>query len=313
MHRFLSCLIAVLLLEPAPAEAETPVVVASVKPVHSLVASITKGVSKPVLLLKGGGSPHGYALRPSGAYALSRASLVFWIGPGMETFLARPLKALAKQARTVALAETPGIISWPARKGGVWARQESATASRYGRNDDHPRGPIDPHLWLDPANAAAMANTIAKALAEVDPGNAEAYAANVHELNDRIRKLDEELASLLTPMRNRAYVVFHDAYQYFEKRYALRALGAITATPGHGGVGAARLTQIRTAVTEMGARCVFAEPQFRPKMIEVLAQGTPAHVGVLDPLGADLDPGADLYFVLMRSLARNLIDCLAEN
>lgn len=288
---------------PAAARAEAPAVIATIKPVHGLVAGIMAGVGTPHLLIEGAGSPHAFALRPSDARRLQDARVVFWIGPAMETFLARPLRALARRARVVALMEASGVRRLPARRAGV---HDDA----HGHEDPHAHAGIDAHIWLDPRNAIAMTHAIADTLAAADPANTATYRANALAQEARLTSLDQALAARLTRLAGRSYVVFHDAYQYLEKRYGLRPAAAITVAPDRA-PGARRLEAIRGAIRRTGAACVFIEPQFAPRIAAVVTEGTGARTAVLDPLGADLAPGARAYDALMTRLVESLEGCLA--
>lgn len=303
-HAIGAVLLALLALVAAPAGVlAAPQVVVSIRPVHSLVAAVMEGVGTPRALLPGGASPHTYALKPSDARALSRADVVFWIGPGLENFLARPLATLAGRARVVTLAEAPGLTLLPARQGGVWAEDGDI-------EHDHDHAGTDPHLWLDPVNASAMVAAAVAALAEADPPHADAYRANGARAAARLAELDRELAARLAPLGDRPFVVFHDAYRYLEHRYGLRAVGAVAVSPERP-PGARRLGELRRRIAELGGACVFREPQFPPRLAEVLAEGAPVRPGVLDPIGADLPEGPDLYPALMRRNAAALVACLA--
>jgi zinc transport system substrate-binding protein len=296
--------LALLGLRPATAQ---PQIVASIKPVHSLVAAVMAGVGAPELIVHGAASPHTYALRPSDATRLGRARLVFWIGPAYEAFLAKPLATLADGARIVTLADAPGVIVLPARKGGAWEEDEHD----HGHEHGHGAGETgrDGHLWLDPRNADAMVAAIAEALAAADPPHAAAYAANAAAARQRLAALDGELAATLGPVRGVAFVVFHDAYQYLERRYGLAAAGAVAVSPEQR-PGARRVSELRTRIRQLGARCVFAEPQFEPALVKTLVAETGARTGTLDPLGADLPDGPSLYEAMMRRLAESLVRCL---
>lgn len=294
--------------------AAAPKVVVSVLPLHSLAAGLMEGVGSPGLLIEGGGSPHSYSLSPRKARALGEAELVFWIGPALETFLDKPLAALAQGAEVIALAdparaEADGPLLLETRRSGAWASPDDDHGEE---GHEEPDASWDPHLWLDPANAAAMAGIMAGALAKVDPDNAARYRDNRERLAVRLAALDDELTRLLATVKDRPYVVFHDAYQYFERHYGLNAVGAITLGPQRG-PGARRLSEVRRSMRETGAFCVFAEPQFKPALAATVIEGTAARVAVLDPLGADLTPGPDAYFELMRGLARSLTGCLSAS
>lgn len=307
-------------------------VVVSIKPVHSLVAAVMQGVGEPELLVKGAASPHAYALRPSEARALEQAKVVFWVGEGLEAFLAGPLETLGGNARVVELVDADDLIELDFREGGPFeahdhgdheghdhAHDDDDEADHDGGDDHaheghghegHDHGAIDMHLWLDPSNAKAFVQEIEEALSAADPDNAATYEANADALNEKLDVLIAETDGALAPVRGRGFVVFHDAYQYFENRFDIQAAGSITVSP-EAIPGAQRLTEIRAKVAELGATCIFAEPQFEPRLISVVAEGTQARTGVLDPLGADLEDGPELYFELIRNLTTSLTTCLA--
>jgi zinc transport system substrate-binding protein len=310
---FKAASLALALFAAAPAFAGPPRVVASIKPVQSLVAGVMAGVGSPELIVPGNASPHVYTLRPSDARKLDGARLVFWIGEMYEGFLEKPLEALAGKAKVITLSEAEGVMLLRAREGGGW---ESHAAQGHGHGHaggkhDHAAREDDGHLWLDPENAKAIASAAARALSEADPANAGRYVANADSLKQRIEELDRSVAARLGPVGKQPYVVFHDAYQYFERRYGLAPAGSITVAP-EGKPGAKRVQQIRAKMTKLGARCIFAEPQFEPSIVRSIAADTKAKAGVLDGLGAELPEGPDLYFTLMERLAGSLADCLAS-
>jgi zinc transport system substrate-binding protein len=319
-RRYLLTLCTGPLLLATAAAAAPPEVVVSIKPIHSLVAGVMQGVGEPVLLVKSLGSEHSYSLRPSEARALEQAAAVFWIGETMETFLIRPLQALPTGAKVVELGEVPGLTLLAAREGGVWEEhadhgEDTGHAEHDGEGEDadgehgHAHDETDMHVWLDPANAKVLAAAVATALAEVDPANARVYQGNVAEVQERLDDLDQALRRRLAAVSDRPYVVFHDAYQYFEYRYGLRAVGALTINPAQR-PGAQRLLEIRARLAELDAACVFAEPQFEPALVDTVIEGSTARKGVLDPLGASLEAGPDQYFALLDGLADSLVACL---
>ena len=363
--------------------AEAPKVVTSIAPVHSLVAGVMEGVGEPGLLVRGGGSPHSYSLRPSDARALEQADVVFWIGEDLETFLSRPLNALAGDAEVVELAKVPGIRLLDSREGGAWeGHDHSAHAEAKHGHDDHAHddhakadahddhahddhahddhahddhahddhahddhahddhakadahddhdhdkhahaehehddhaheghahGHKDLHIWLDPQNAKRIVEAAVAELSEQDPAHAARYKSNGEAVLARLDALDKELASTMESIRELPFIVFHDAYHYFEDRYDLNAAGSITVSPERK-PSAKRLSEIREKVADAGAVCVFSEPQFEPALVETVVEGTPARTGVLDPLGAEIEPGPDAYETLLRNLASSLQDCL---
>lgn len=305
-----SLVLAAVLMASLPLRAiEAPAVVASIKPVHSLVAGVMAGIGEPHLLVRGGASPHASVLKPSDARALSGADLIFWIGDDLETPLVRPLASLAGQAPVVALSHLAGLVRYPVRSGAVWG----SGGHDHGKDKgDEPGAAIDMHLWLDPANAITMVEGIAARLAAVDPARATAYRANAAAVTGRLRLLDEYLRDLLTDAAGRPYIVYHDAYRYLEERYGLMPIGAVSAA-GHRTPGAARLRRIRRIVVDRRAACIFAEPQFAGRTLIAVGDGTGARISVLDPLGAALRPGPDQYVRMMRDMAVALRDCLVPS
>lgn len=296
----------------APAAAAPPLVVVSVAPLHSLAASVTEGVSVPYLLVRGAASPHGYALTPSDSRALSEAGLIVWVGAGLEGFLKKPLATLGARAHTLELEELASIDRLPRRRGGAW--DEGHVSGPAGRDAAHGKaghdhGADDPHLWLSTRNAEAILGEIAAALSRLDPGNRRLYAGNAGRATARIAALRSEIDTMLRPVRARPFIVFHDAWQYFEKEFALSGAGAISVSPDRK-PGARRLVEIRRRIEEARVRCVFAEPQFSPALVDTVIRGTAARSAVLDPLGAGLVPGPGLYEALMRNLAAGLVSCL---
>jgi zinc transport system substrate-binding protein len=294
-----------------------PDVVASIKPVHSLVASVMAGVGEPTLIVKGSASPHTYALKPSDAGALESADIVFWTGHGMELFLADALETLATGATVVELADSPGIALLPVREGGAFeahshegeGHEEHDHEHEEHEDHDHEHGEGDMHFWLDPENAKLMVTQIATTLAEADPENATAYQANAEAELVKLDELEAELAATLAPVADKPFIVFHDAYQYFEARFGLTLAGSVTVTPDVM-PGAARIDELKAKVAELGATCVFAEPNFEPTIIAAITEGSAAKSGVLDPEGGALAEGVDLYPTLLRGLATSLVDCL---
>ncbi|MCC4245922.1 zinc ABC transporter substrate-binding protein ZnuA [Stappia indica] len=330
-----------LLVATSAAGHAAPKVVASIKPVHSLVASVMQGVGEPQLIIEGAGSPHTYSLRPSQARALQDADLIFWIGHELEAFLEKPVETIGTGAKSVELIDAHGLVKLPFREGGAFEAHDHGDhggehAGEHGhadhdedKHDDHAghdhddkhghghahghaHGAFDAHIWLDPENAKAMVMEIAEALSEADPDHTAAYEANAAKTVERIETMRADIDARLTPLRGKGFIVFHDGYQYFEKRFDVTASGSITVSP-EVMPGAERVAEIKARIGELGATCVFAEPQFEPKLIQVVTEGTAARSGVLDPLGAELADGPDLYFGLIDGLASSMEQCLGGN
>ena len=438
-------------------------VVASVKPLHSLVSGVTEGVQKPDLIVKGAASPHTYSLKPSQAKQLEEADLVFWMGHELESFLEHPLEAIATKAKVVELIDTQGLKRLDMREGGAfddhghddhgqgehseeghddhageghafeWAgifklsaedytwtfakvdgdyadpmmkmvflrtssggeegieeqeevaerliKQQSSVRRNHdgrlipdeenayqlvfdanrnvtkmrinikkegyyafftehmpfefeagehflknvsgkdieptaqepeaGHHDHHGHSGFDVHVWLDPENAKVLVQEIKEALVELDPSNAGKYEANAKNLMLKLDRLISEISVKLASSKGKGFVVFHDAYQYFEERFGMTAVGSITVSP-EVVPGASRIRELKDKIVELNAHCVFSEPQFQPKIVFTVAEGTQANTGVLDPLGASIADGPELYFTLVRDMANSLQECLSK-
>ncbi|MEW9918508.1 zinc ABC transporter substrate-binding protein [Marimonas sp. MJW-29] len=319
--RRLLCLI---LFVASPLHAEAPRVATDIAPVHSLVAQVMQGVGEPDLVIPPGASPHGYAMRPSEARALGAADLVVWVGPALTPWLEEPLDSLAPHARRLSLMEGQGLTLLPFREGAAWedahdhghddhghddhAHEKHEHGHDHGHSETH-HGYADPHLWLDPVNGAQALALIAGALADADPENADRYHANARAGQDRLAALTQELAATLEPVSGRPFIVFHDAFHYFEARFGIEARGAVSAGDA-AEPGAARISELRAHLAKTEAKCAFSEPQMNVGVLETVIEGQGTRVAVLDPLGSSLPLGPDLYPDLLGALAATMVSCL---
>ena len=297
-------------------------VVASIKPVHSLVSAVMAGVGEPHLVIRGHASPHTFTMRPSDAAALEDAHIVFMIGDTMETALAGPVEALAGHARVIRLADIPGLVRRPLREGGGFEDHDHDSHGHAGMDDhghghghddhadDREDGPHDMHVWLDPINGWTMARAIAGALAEIDPANAATYEANVDALLQRLNHVTGDIAARVAPARGVPFIVFHDGYRYFEDRFGLTAAGSVVISPGRS-PGARRISELRDKVQDLGVVCVFDEPQFDERLVGTVIEGSDVRAATVDPLGAGIEDGPELYFTLLHNMASAFKDCLA--
>ena len=319
--------------------AEAPSVAVDIAPVHSLVARVMDGVSTPDLIIQPGASPHEYSLRPSEAAALQNADLVFWIGPGLTPWMSDTIETLAADAAVTELLEADGTIELAFRESALFEAHdhddheehghddhghddhadEAAAENAHADHDDHgdekagheghDHGAHDPHAWLSPRNAMTWLNVIAGQLSAADPDNAGAYFANAAAGRAEIEALMAEVSATLDPVRGGQFIVFHDAYQYFEMDFDFFASGAISigdaSDPSPG-----RVAEIQGRIAEQGINCVLAEPQFNPGLVETVMSGTDAQTGILDPLGSDLEPGPALYRQLIKNLSAALAGCM---
>lgn len=298
-------------VSPAVAKEAGPRVVVTVKPLHSLVAGVMEGVGKPELLVEGRVSPHEFQLKPSQMRRLHEARLLFYISPVYETFLRKALTTLPETVRAAAVGEGSGIALLPLRSGGVW--EKHVHAHEHEHEHEHQSGAqvMDMHVWLSPEAAGSIVGYIRSELSAVDPLNAERYAVNAAALQKRLRALDASLAQRLAPLKNRPFVVFHDAYQYLERAYSLRGVGSLTLEPDEA-TSPARLLAIREKLQRLKAACVFREPYFSDRLVSTAREGTQARAGLLDPEATALSPGPELYFSLMEQLADGLETCLRK-
>lgn len=292
------------------AQAQPPKVVTSIQPLHSLAAMVMDGVAEPALLVSGAASEHGYALKPSDLRVIEQAQVAVIVDAGYETFLAKPLKARGNKIAVLAMADLPGLTVFEPREGGAW---ESHDHHKHDHKHDHGHDhdeELDGHVWLDPANAQILVAALSAKLSELDPANAAAYTRNAEVAKGRLAALDAELKAKLAPLAGKPYVVFHDAYQYFEARYGLTPAGSITIDPDRP-PSAKRMAALKDKLAKAQAACVFREPQFPAAVVDSLAQAANARVGLLDPQGAALPPGPALYPALLGNLADSLTKCLS--
>ena len=308
-----------------PANADIKVV-ASIKPIHSLASYLMNGVAKPDLIVDGYASPHGFAMKPSHAKMLQNADLIFWVGEDLESFLEKPLGSIAKKAEKIELMQVKGLQILKFRERNIFDDHDDHGHDDHGKKDDHDdhdhdshakkdghddheghaHGEFDPHIWLDPINAKVILFEMSKHLIENDPQNEKIYRENLSKGYKEIDKLTKDVSSELS--NSVASIVFHDAYQYFEKRFSVNILGAFTVNtdvmPG-----AEQLAEIREVIEHDKVACVFSEPQFNPDIIKAVAKDMNIKTGVVDPLGATLNPGKDLYFSLIKNMSASFKGC----
>lgn len=304
--RLVTVVCAGLCLAAPAAWAEAPKVVVTIKPVHALVAEVMRGVATPELLVKGQSSPHTYALKPSETRILHAADVFIRVADTVEPFAAKLSAALPSSVTVVALQDVPSLHRLPRRHSANFASHDHAHDHSH---DDDKSDATDGHVWLDPTNASAVAIHVEGVLAARFPAHASKLRANREALEARLQSLDAELRAELSPLAGKPYIVFHDAFQYFERRYNLHAVGAIFVSPDIPPSGK-RLRTLRRQIATLQATCVFSEPLSDQRMLQTIVEGSNARTGVLDAEGLDLEPGPNLYFELMRAIARNMRACL---
>ena len=314
-----------------PVNAEVKVVT-SIKPLHSLASYLMDGVGKPDLIVDGYASPHGFSMKPSHAKMLQDADLIFWVGEDLENFLEKPLNSIAKKAEKIELMDIKGLNVLSFRERNIFDEHddhddheghakkkkddhddhEGHTKKKKDDHDDHDdheghgHGEYDPHIWLDPINAKVILKEMTEHLIENDSKNTSTYKSNLDKV---LKDIDKLTMNVMTELNQSvSSIVFHDAYQYFEKRFNVNILGAFTVNtdvmPG-----AEQLAQIREIIEHDKVSCVFSEPQFNPDIIKAVAKDMNIKTGIIDPLGATLDPGKDLYFDLIRNMSASFKGC----
>ena len=289
------------------AMSDTPKVAADISPVHSLVSRVMLGVGTPDLIVQAGASPHGYTLRPSEAKALQDAQVVFWMGESLSPWMEGALDTLSSDAIIITLLERDETILMEFREGALFEEHDDDDHGDEKHHDDG-HGSYDPHAWLSPDNARIWLNLIASQLSIVDPENAGTYFANAAAARLEIEALTTEVNSLLEPIRGKKFIVFHDAYQYFEKAFDLSASGAISLGDASK-PSPARIAEIQGRIQEESIDCVLSEPQFNKGLVATVVTGSNAKTSVIDPLGVELTPGLDLYSELIRNMTKTLVNC----
>ena len=323
--KFITYIFAVLFAGSLAANAEIKVVT-TIKPLHSLISNVMDGVGEPSLIIEGSTSPHSFVLKPSHAKMIEQADIIFWIGEDIETFMEKPLESIAKNAKKISFMELASIEKLKFREENIFDHDDHDDHGHgedkdhddhgHGEKKDHDdhghgheghhHGEFDAHIWLDPANAKEMLHEIAHELADLDPDNASKYESNADQA---IKSIDKMIKDIDTNINKDAkFIVFHDAYQYFETRFGVMTAGALTLNtdvlPG-----AKQISEIQEVITERDIKCIFSEPQFNPKIIETIAKDTGIKTGVLDPLGSIFDANKMQYFKLINDLGNKLKDC----
>jgi len=314
-------------------------VVTTIKPLHSLVSSVMKGVGEPSLIIEGTNNPHTFVFKPSHAEMIENADIVFWIGKDLEAFMEKPLDSLAKNAKTIAFMDLASIEKLKFREQNIFDDHDDHGHDDHddhghkdddhddhddhdghddehdghddhddhaGHHDGHNHGEFDAHIWLDPANAKEMVLEISHELSELDPNNKSKYEDNASKTIAALDTLIEEVDNSLS--KDISYIVFHDAYQYFETRFGVKSAGALTLNPDVL-PGAKQIADIQDLINDKGIKCIFSEPQYNPKIIETLGNDMNISTGVMDPLGAYIEPGPTMYVELINEIANSIKEC----
>ena len=304
------------LLLSGTASANVPKVVTDIPITHSLVTRVMAGIGMPDLIVDRGASPHEYSLRPSNAASLEVADLVFWISNGLTPWLDDALNTLARNAKVIELMDAKGATVLSFREGATFEthshqhkQDEDGHDEHKHDEDEHATGNVDPHGWLDPYNGRIWLDVIATALSKIDPTNSDIYFANATQAKADIDTVISELEATLAEFRGTNFIVYHDAYQYFEKRFDVLAAGSISlgdvSDPSP-----ARIAEVRKKVEELGITCVFSEPQFNSELVRTVSDRVSVKTRVIDPLGTQFTLGPDFYLNVLRGIAQSMASCL---
>ncbi len=276
-------------------------VVATIRPIHSLLSFIMQGSGKPILLLDQTQSAHHYSLRPSQRSTLAHADIVFWIGEQLEGFMPRVLNSLPKKVQVIELIDSKGLTLLKPR----------SSAKSTDHNDSHHHASIDPHIWLSIDNALVLASKMTSTLAIADPKRKALYNTNLNKLRTRLLK---QKTSLTKAFNNASfkYLVYHDAFQYFEKQINISPLIAISNDEEHA-PGIKHLILVNKLITKNKINCIIYNTQSLPSVARNLVHNIPQiHI---DPLAQSFKPDSELYFKLINSLLEGYHQCqqLPEN
>ncbi len=311
MRRQLSCVGLVLLSSVSLiSRAEGLSVVSSIPPIHSIVQTVVGDRGTASLLLEGSSSPHHFALKPSHARQLQAADALILVDFGLESFLKKPVASLPN-LQAVELSSAPGISLFDSREVGVLNLKSSSGHTHNHAHHDHDTQD-DLHLWLDPENGILMAAYLAEIFATLDPAGTDLYQANYQNFRKKMTLQIRRLKARLTPYQKKPYVVFHDAYQYFEKRFGLKEPGVLTLNPEMA-ASAKVVQQLRTYMQQHNVRCVFREPQFSSAILESLTEGLDVDIGIFDPLGASGTHSEAIYPQIIEDMADAFEQCVRRD
>jgi len=301
---------------------ETTGVVSTIQPINSLVNAVIGNTGKTILLIPTEASPHDYKLKPSDTKILQNANIIFFVSEHLEASVTKIFENLPKNIKTINLMEDTGIQHLAIRDNEAWERHDhhhghsdhdghddhNKHAKKHDDHDDHEKED-DVHIWLSPDNAVKIIKKINKELSLFFPENAKTYSQNANQMIKRINQIKDELKNELSAIKDKPYVVFHDAYQYFETSFDLNAVGSV-ALEGDIASSPKQISFIKDKIVKLKASCVFQEPQFDSKLVKIVVEGTNAKIGTLDPLGVNIKSGENFYLQLLKNMAKSLKDCL---
>ncbi|WP_417319553.1 zinc ABC transporter substrate-binding protein [Emcibacter sp.] len=287
-----------------PAEARKLDIVASIKPVHSLVQSVVGHDNEVTLLLDSSLDPHIFRMRPSHIRKVVNTDVLFYVDRKLETFLESIVDNDQHSVKSVALSGAANLKLLPYRTSKIWFTEET------GDHEGHDHEEMDLHIWLDPENAIQMVRMIEETLSGLDPDNRVTYIRNSKLVIKRLYELKDRLRQDLRPFREKPIMIYHDAFQYFEKAFSLYSVGAIQ-LKADSPPSAKHLKALKRIARDKHVTCVLGTPGAHPRIATVVMGDTSANYDVVDPLGVYLEPGPSLYMELIEEIALTLQDCQA--
>ena len=296
---------------------ETIGIITTIKPIDSLVSAVVGDTGKTISLIPSETSPHEFRLKPSDARALQNGNIIFYISPHLETSIVKVFETLPKNIKIINLMEETGIEHLSIRDNEAWELHDHHDDEKHDDHDKHAqkdehddhKSKDDVHIWLDPENAIKIIKKVNTELSFFFPENAKIYDENATKIINKIKSLKKQLKKELLPIKEKSYIVFHDAYQYFEKTFGLNAVGSI-ALEDDIASSPKQISFIKNKIIKSKASCVFQEPQFDNKLVKTVIEGTQAKIGTLDPLGFGIKEKEDFYLQLLRNMSKNLKECL---
>lgn len=283
-------ILALLLALPAYAKLQ---VLASIKPLALIAQEVAGDQVDVITLLPITASPHDYPLKMSDHKRLRSADLVLWVGPELESFLARPLSNLPAD-KLITSYRLPGLY-WP-----------DEVASDH-QHSNHKHADKDPHIWLNPRNAIVISQELAARLAHLQPESAAIFHANAERFTASVELLDQQLAHQLAPVKEVGFAVYHEGYAHFVGHFGLHQVAYVTYTPEHR-PGARHLQELREVLAKEG-KCLFMEPYYKAQGMEGMAKTLSLQIGLLDPIG---EQQVSSYQQLLRQLSQSFLTCLAD-
>ena len=296
---------------------ETTGVISTIQPINSLVSAVIGNTGKTISIIPAEQSPHDFKLKPSDVKVLQNSNIIFYVSNHLESSVTKVFKNLPKNIKLINLMEESGINHLAIRDNAAWERHDhhgddhddhDKHGKKHDDHDDHEKED-DVHIWLSPDNAIKIVQKVNKVLSLYFPENSKIYNENTTKFIDKIRNLKMELIKELSPIKNKPYIVFHDAYQYFEKTFELNAVGSV-ALEGDIASSPKQISFIKDKIIKSKASCVFQEPQFDSKLVKIVVEGTNAKTGTLDPLGVNITGNKDFYLQLLTNMAKSLKECL---